>query len=154
LQWGEWNTDEHGWDGWSRKGVGNVADTADRAESKLIHEETTREIIGAAMEVHRTLGVGFLEKVYENSLVFELRARGIAAEPQKPISVSYKGRAVGEYFADIVAADRVILELKSVATLTEAHEAQMLNYLRATGLRVGLLLNFGAPRLEWKRLVA
>jgi len=106
------------------------------------------------MEVHRTLGVGFLEKVYENALVFELCARGITAESQKPISVHYKGRAVGEYFADIVVADRVILELKVAATLTEAHEAQMLNYLRATGLRVGLVLNFGAPRLEWKRLVA
>ena len=133
--------------------VRDVAGIADRPKSKLIHEEITREIIGAAMEVHRTLGVGFLEKVYENSLVFELRARGITAESQKPVSVHYKGRAVGEYFADIVVADRVILELKVVAKLTEAHEAQMLNYLRATGLRVGLLLNFGTPRLEWKRLV-
>jgi len=129
-----------------------MAGIANGPKSKLIHEEITREIIGAAMEVHRTLGVGFLEKAHENSLVFELRGRGITAESQKPISVSYKGRAVGDYFADIVVADRVILELKVAATLTEAHEAQMLNYLRATGLRVGLVLNFGAPRLEWKRL--
>ncbi len=128
-------------------------DIADRPKSKLIHEGATREIIGAAMEVHRTLGMGFLEKVYENALLFELRARGIAAESQKPISVHYKGQTVGEYFADIVVAGQVVLELKAVATLTAAHEAQMLNYLRATGLRVGLVLNFGAPRLEWKRLV-
>lgn len=131
-----------------------MAGIADRPQNKLIHEEITREIIGSAMEVHRTLGVGFLEKVYENALVFELHSREMTAESQKPVAVHYKGRAVGDYFADIVVADRVIVELKVVTKLTEAHEAQMLNYLRATGLRVGLLLNFGTPRLEWKRLVA
>jgi len=136
------------------EGIRDMAGAAHGPQSKLVHEDITREIIGAAMEVHRTLGVGFLEKVYENALVFELSARGMTAESQKPVSVHYKGRIVGEYFADIVVADRVILELKVAATLTEAHEAQMLNYLRATGLRVGLVLNFGAPRLEWKRLVA
>ena len=134
--------------------VQEAAGITDKRQSKLIHEEITREIIGAAMEVHRTPGVGFLEKVYENALVLEFRARGIAAESQTPVSVHYKGRVVGEYFADVVVAGGVILELKVADTLTKAHEAQMLNYLRATGLRVGLVLNFGAPRLDWKRLVA
>lgn len=111
----------------------------------------TERIIGCAFKVANTLGVGFLEKVYENALVHELRKNGLVAEPQKPISVIYDGVVVGEYFADILVNDTVILELKSVKALDEAFTAQCLNYLKATGKPICLLLNFGKPRLEIKR---
>jgi GxxExxY protein len=105
------------------------------------------------MEVHNTLGSGFLEKVYENALVVELRLRGLAVEQQDSTDVRYKGRVVGQYVADILVEGLVVLELKALDKLTGDHEAQVLNYLKATGLKVGLLINFGRPRLEWERLV-
>lgn len=120
---------------------------------QLVHRQVTEQIIGAAMEVHNTLGSGFLEKVYENSLAAELRIRGLTVKQQKPVVVHYKGDIVGEYVLDMLVNDLVVVELKTAECLSSAHEAQMLNYLRATELLVGLLINFHGPRIQWKRLV-
>jgi GxxExxY protein len=109
----------------------------------LRHENITENIIGAAYEVHNTLGTGFLEKVYENALAIELRHIGLRIEQQYPIRVSYKGEIVGDYTADIVVEDKVVVELKAVNTLDPIHEVQLVNYLKATGVEVGLLINFG-----------
>ena len=116
-------------------------------------EELTYQINGAIFEVNKVLGSGFLEKVYENALLMELRRRGLNAEAQVPIQVSYKAEVVGEYFADIVVENNVVLELKAVQHLDKVHEAQILNYLKATGYKVGLLINFTHPRAEIKRFV-
>jgi len=104
-------------------------------------------------EVNSVLGAGFLEKVYEKALLIELQRRGLKAESQVPLTVSYKGEVVGEYYADIVVEGQVILELKAVEQLQKIHEAQLLNYLQATGFKVGLLVNFKHPKADVKRLV-
>ena len=115
--------------------------------------DITYAINGAVFEVNRVLGPGFLERVYENALLIELRIRGLKAEAQVPIKVLYKDDVVGEYIADILVEERVIVELKTVESLEKIHEAQLLNYLRATGIRLGLLVNFKHPKAEIKRLV-
>lgn len=107
------------------------------------HAELTKKIIGAYYDVYNSLGYGFLEKVYENALVIELRQRGFQAKQQESIEVLYQGHVIGEYFADIVVNGLVILELKAVRKLVDEHQAQLLNYLKATPYEVGLLLNFG-----------
>jgi len=117
-------------------------------------ELLTEKIIGCAMKVHNTLGAGFLEKVYENALVYELRKNGLFVEQQKPVPVLYDGRCVGDYVSDIIVERKVLVELKANAGLTEDHTAICLNYLRCADLTVCLLLNFGKPRLQIKRLVA
>jgi GxxExxY protein len=117
------------------------------------HAELTRAIIGAAYEVHKHLGHGFLESVYVNALMLELAACGLQAVAQAPLEVTYKGTIVGMYFADIVVEGNVICELKAVRTLAPEHEAQLLNYLKGTGIKVGLLLNFGATGVQVKRMV-
>jgi GxxExxY protein len=109
---------------------------------KLLHEELTDKIIKAFYSVYSGLGYGFLEKVYENALCYELSLLGLSYHKQKPIKVSYKEKIVGEYFADILVEDTVILELKATP-LCENHEFQLLNYLKATDVEVGLLLSFG-----------
>ena len=109
----------------------------------MIYGELTNKIIGAFYKVYNTLGYGFLEKVYENSLKIELKKLGLKVEQQKNIKVSYEGFEVGDYFADLVVEDTVILELKAAEAICEEHEAQLLNYLRATDKEVGLLFNFG-----------
>lgn len=119
----------------------------------LAYERVTRHIIGAAMDVHNELGNGFLEKVYENALVIELRQRGLKIERQKPITVYYKTEVVGEYQADLIVEEAVLVELKCVEKMIGAHYSQLANYLKATGIKVGLLINFGASSLEWKRMV-
>jgi GxxExxY protein len=106
-------------------------------------DATTECIIACCFKVHRTLGAGFLEKVYENALLVELEKSGLAARGQFPISVSYDGRIVGEYFADILVEDRIVCELKANENLSREHEVQLVNYLAATGLDIGLLVNFG-----------
>lgn len=116
-------------------------------------DDLTYQINGAIYEVNRELGSGFLEKVYENALLKEFALRGIQAESQVPMTVRYKGESVGDYFADIVVEGRVILELKAVEVLKGIHEAQILNYLKATGCKVGLLVNFSYPKAEIKRFV-
>jgi len=116
-------------------------------------DEITYQIRGAIFEVNRVLGHGFLEKVYENALMIELRNRGLKAENQVPINVKYKGEIVGEYIADIIVESQVILELKAVESLQKIHEAQILNYLKATEYKVGLLINFTHPKAVIKRFV-
>ena len=117
------------------------------------HQGLTREIIGAAYEVHRELGGGFLEKVYENALALELAARGLEIKKQGSIAVRYKGTIVGDYVCDLLVNDVVLCEIKALETLAAAHHAQLLNYLRATGTKVGLLINFGPRRVDIKRIV-
>jgi len=115
--------------------------------------DVTYAINGAVFEVNRVLGPGFLEKVYENALLVELRKQGLKAESQVPIKVSYKENAVGDYIADILVEKMVIVEIKTVEKLDKIHEAQLLNYLKATGIQVGILVNFRHPKAEIKRMV-
>lgn len=116
----------------------------------LLHDELTSRIINVFYSVYNTLGYGFLEKVYENALLHELRKRGLHVEQQKPIKVTFDGVVVGEYFADLLVEGKVLLELKTAATISDAHKAQLINYLKATGVEVGLILNFG-PKATFKR---
>ena len=113
----------------------------------------TEKIIGCSMKVSNTLGVGFLESVYENALLIELRKVDLKAEKQKSIPVYYEMQIVGEFYADIVVNDSVILELKVAKTIDDIHKAQLLNYLKATKIKVGLILNFGTTRLGVKRMM-
>jgi GxxExxY protein len=116
------------------------------------HQELTEKIIKAAQNVHNELGYGFLEKVYHNAMVLELRKMGLEVVSEKPITVYYDSQVVGEYIADIVVADKVILEIKAVQAVNTVYEAQLVNYLKATNIDVGLLLNFGKS-LEVKRKI-
>ena len=109
------------------------------------------QIVGLAMKIQSTLGPGFLESVYQNALIWELRKGGLRSEAQKPISVTYDGQIVGAFAADLMVNDSVIVEVKAIQTLAKPHEIQLVNYLTATGLNEGLLLNFGADRLEFKK---
>jgi len=112
--------------------------------------ELTDKIICCAYNVHNILGTGFLEKVFENALHLELQEAGIEVEQQVPIHVSYKGQMVGEYFADLLVEDKIILELKAVETLAPIHEVQLKNYLKGSRIEIGLLINFGKS-VEIKR---
>jgi len=114
------------------------------------HSRTTDRIIGAAYKVYNELGHGFAERVYQNALALEMVGAGLSVHCQRPIRVLYRGRVVGDYVADLVVDDKVIVEVKAVAGLEGAHEAQLINYLKATGIEVGLLINFG-PQIEIKR---
>ena len=107
------------------------------------HSDLTEGIIGAFYDVYNSLGYGFLERVYENALLIELKHRGFSVEQQKPIHVYYRNQLVGEYFVDLLVNDLIILELKAARAIHKNHEAQLLNYLKATQYEVGLLLNFG-----------
>lgn len=109
----------------------------------MLHKETTDKIIKAFYNVYNTLGYGFLEKVYENSMLLELRSIGLSVEKQVPIKVYFKEQQVGDYYADLIVEDKVIVELKAAESLCEEHEFQLINYLKATNIEVGLLLNFG-----------
>jgi GxxExxY protein len=121
--------------------------------STFLHGEITKEILGAAFAVQKELGYGFLEKVYENSMVIELQQRGMQVRQQVPIDAFYKDHMVGHYIADLFVADSVIVELKAERTYNSRHEAQLLHYLKATRVNVGMLLNFGELKCEYKRLV-
>lgn len=114
-------------------------------------DELTGKIIGCAMKVHRTLGSGFLESVYQNALTYELQQAGLAVQCEVPIKVLYGGVDVGEFFADLLVEKRVIVENKAVEQLGPAHEVQLVNYLTATEYDVGLLFNFGGPSLQYKK---
>ncbi len=115
--------------------------------------EITRKIIGCAYSVSNTLGIGFIEKVYENALAHEVRKTGLAVQQQFAFKVHYDGVVVGDFFADLLVGERVLVELKAVSALTDEHLAQALNYLRATGKEVCLLINFGTAKIEIKRLL-
>lgn len=114
-------------------------------------QELTEKIIGCAMKVHRILGCGFLESVYQKAMLHELSMAGLKAAVEVPLRVTYAGVVVGDFYADIVVDGKIIVENKAVEALCEAHEVQVVNYLTATGLNVGLLFNFGPPKLEFKR---
>ncbi len=115
------------------------------------HQELTEKIIGCAYTVYNRMGYGFLESVYEKCLLIELQRAGLKAESQQPVAVYYDDQIVGDFVADVVVEDLIILELKSVGSLVKAHEVQLVNYLVATGKDVGLLINFGETRVEVKR---
>jgi len=116
-------------------------------------EPVTRQLIGAAFEVHNELGFGFLEKVYQRALQVELQLRGVKVELEPKLQVHFKGVVVGDYAADLLVAEKVIVELKTDAEYQPVHEAQLLNELHATGVRLGYLINFGRERVEYKRMV-
>jgi len=117
------------------------------------HRELTEKIIGCAYRVYNEMGFGFLESVYEKCMLIELQELGIEVESQKPAVVAYGGQVVGEFAADLLVADEVIVELKSVRQLVQAHEVQLVNYLTATNKPIGLLLNFGKDGVEIKRKI-
>jgi GxxExxY protein len=119
---------------------------------QYLHSDVTEQIIKAAYKVYNMLGQGFLEKVYENALRIDLSAWGWEVQQQAPIQVLYEGQTVGEYFADLVVANKVIVEIKAVSNLDKIHEVQLVNYLKATTIEVGLLINFGSE-LQIKRRI-
>jgi len=121
-------------------------------ERRLQLNRITDRVIGCAFKVSSTLGVGFLEKVYENALAMEIRKAGLRVEQQRPVRVSYEGAVIGEFQTDLLVEGQVVVEMKAVKQLDEIHWAQCLNYLKASGLGLALLLNFGRPRLEVKRI--
>ena len=120
---------------------------------EIIYKGLSYQIMNAAYTVHNTLGMGFLEKVYENALMIELQKRNIKYQQQVPIKVYYEGAVVGDYMADVLVEDKIILEIKVVKELSEVHEAQLMNYLKATNLKLGILLNFAKIKVESKRIV-
>ena len=122
------------------------------ASRGMVHEELTVQILEASFEVMKELGAGFLEGVYQNALLVALSQKGIKVEARVPLLVRFRGEVVGEYFADLLVERKVIVELKAVKALAPEHQAQLINYLKATGIEVGLLINFGRPRLEYRRL--
>ena len=123
------------------------------AEVNLLHNELTREIIGAAMEAHKTLGSGFLESVYEEALAIEFNFRKVPYERQKGIDVFYKGLLAKQFICDFLVGEKILVELKALKVITGVEEAQILNYMKATGLEVGLLINFGEQSLNYKRFI-
>ncbi len=128
-------------------------DEQDSRDNRMMHSELTRTIIGCAFAVLNELGPGFLESVYEKSMIIALSEAGIPAQAQAPINVLFRGKPVGDFYADLLIAGKVIVELKAVpSSLSSQHEAQVINYLNATGVPVGLLLNFGNPKLQYRRL--
>jgi GxxExxY protein len=137
-------------DGFARKKKEPPMD-ADERRQKI--DKLTERIIGCAFTVGNVLGCGFLEKVYENALAHELRRNGLRVQQQHGISVCYDDVVVGEYVADLLVDDEVLVELKAVQSFDEIHTAQSLNYLNATGLHICLLVNFGKPKVEIRRLV-
>jgi GxxExxY protein len=126
-------------------------DKQDGQDTGLKHEQITKSVIGGAFEVINELGAGFLESVYEKALLLALRHKGLSVRSQHPVKVMFRGECVGDFYADIFVEEKVIVELKAVKTIAPEHQAQIINYLNATGIEVGLLINFGNPKLEYKR---
>ena len=126
-------------------------DKQDGQGKNLKHEQITKSVIGCAFEVINELGAGFLESVYEKALLLVLRQKGLSAISQYPVKVMFRGECVGDFYADIFVEEKVIVELKAVKAIAPEHQAQIINYLNATGVEVGLLINFGNPKLEYKR---
>ena len=124
-----------------------------RMDTLIVYKDLSYTIIDACMEVHRILGPGFTEKIYEEAVIKEISSRSIAFERQKLIEVFYKGDKIGEYRLDIVVDNKVILELKAVSDMNSIFEAQLFSYLKATNMKLGILLNFGKKKLEFRRIV-
>lgn len=123
------------------------------SQEKLIYKDLTYKIIGLAMEVHNELGYGFLEKVYENAMKVQFSKSNIKADFQVQFKVNFKGEVIGEFYPDIIVDDKVILELKAVEKINDIHKAQILNYLKVTKLKLGLILNFSKEKLEYERII-
>ena len=117
----------------------------------MLKQELTGKILAACFEVSNELGCGFLESVYQNALIIALQEKGLTVEPEHELTVIFRGQAIGQFYADLLVENNVIIELKAVSALNENHKAQIINYLKATGIDVGLLVNFGAPKLEYRR---
>jgi GxxExxY protein len=128
--------------------------TAKSSGEPYPEQDLTERILRAAFAVHNALGAGFLERVYSNALAVELRAQGIVLQNEMPLKIRYRDTIVGDYITDLVVDGRVLVELKACASLDPVHTAQILNYLRASKIHVGLLLNFGRPKLEYRRFVS
>ena len=126
---------------------------ANTRECRPTLDELIERVIGAAYEIANVLGAGFLEKVYERALVRELAFRGLKVASQASFPVAYKGQCIGEYVADLLVEERLIVELKCVDRFASEHMAQCINYLKASGIKLALLINFQKPRIEWKRIV-
>ena len=122
-------------------------------EDRILHKDLSYQIVGLSMQAHRELGPGFLEKVYENALMVLFAENGVSAQAQLPIQVHFHGRIVGDYIADILVENSIILELKAQDRILQLHKAQTLNYLRATPYRLAMLINFGKSSLEYERFV-
>ena len=122
-------------------------------DTGIIFKDLSYKIVGLAMKVHSELGSGFREKVYDNALMLLLEKEGIPAWQQAPITVFFEGQSVGDYFADILVDGKIILELKTAEKIADAHRAQVIHYLRATGIKVAMILNFGRKSLEYERIV-
>lgn len=120
-------------------------------ENGMLYRDLTRAIIGCAFDVSNELGAGFLESVYEKAMVIALEEANIPVQSQAAINVEFRGKPVGDFYADLLVDDKVIVELKALPTLTPQHEAQIINYLHATRIPVGLLVNFGNPKLQYRR---
>lgn len=120
--------------------------------TSFLYEELTGQIIEACFEVSNELGTGFLESVYQKALLIALKDKKLKAQIEFPINVTFRSQVVGQFYADILVDDKVIVELKAVTALSPEHQAQVINYLKATNIEVGLLINFGRPKIEIKRL--
>lgn len=125
----------------------------DTKEKIVVYKELSYAVVGLAMKVHTELGNGFLEKVYENAMMLMFKKEGIEAKQQSPIEVILVNEVIGQYYADILVEGKIILELKTVADIDRTHVAQIINYLKATGLKLGIILNFGKENFEYKRIV-
>jgi GxxExxY protein len=121
--------------------------------SQIPHQDLTYQIIGAAMEVHSDLGPGYKEEIYQRALEIEMKNRKIQFEPQKQIEIKFKGEMVGWQLLDFFVEDKVVVEIKALSQLDTDHEAQIISYLKATGSEIGLLINFGTKKLEYKRIL-
>lgn len=126
-------------------------DGQDQQDERLKYSDITQSVIGCAFEVINELGAGFLESVYEKALLLALVQKGLSVQSQHPIRVMFRGHGVGDFYADLLVEGEVIVELKAVKAIAPEHQAQIINYLNATGIEVGLLINFGNPRLEYRR---
>lgn len=125
----------------------------DTKEKTVVYKDLSYAIVGTAMKVQSELGDGFLEKVYENALMLLLRKENIEAKQQEPIDIHFMEEVIGQYYADILVEGKIILELKTVDVISSVHIAQVIHYLKATGLNLGIILNFGKESLEYKRVV-
>lgn len=120
----------------------------------MLYKEYTEQIIGAFYEVHNELGCGFLEAVYQEALAFEFELKGIPFEKEKQLRIKYKNRTLNKFYqADFICFDKIIVEVKALSALNSEHEAQLLNYLKATGIKIGLIVNFGEKSLKYKRMI-